>query len=157
MSESNPEWTRWADEGGKQVRFTQLPNGSIKVAILNCDGTLQGTTVCDEVTLANFRVAQLPDWIQPKLNQLEAHLAAAKALIALVRRYVEAYRMIEQIDHDFDTAGPEYDEPNGEVYGKRYSDLIHGRALARQDAEESMIACYDAYALLLEAKAGETP
>ena len=91
------------------------------------------------------------------IGRLEADLAAAKALIATLRQYVEAYRMIEQIDHDFDTAGPEYDEPKGEVYGKRYSDLIHARALARQDAEESMIAAYDAYALLLEAKEGETP
>lgn len=54
-------WTRWADEGGLQVRFTQLSNGGIKVAIVNGE-------IVTEATLANFRVAQLPDWMQPKLN-----------------------------------------------------------------------------------------
>ena len=51
-------WSRWADEGGIQLSVQRNDNGSL-VFIIRGAGTEPAVA-----TLANFRVAQLLDWLR---------------------------------------------------------------------------------------------
>lgn len=57
-------FTRWADEGGRQIEVTEQPNGALIFVIFETAGGGHPSTPIATATLANFRRADLLRWLQ---------------------------------------------------------------------------------------------